>query len=253
MHPTHDTAAQFATNGAALAGLPAADASLGAGDSTPAPLSRRHRQRLDHYEYVVGLRQFLTGLQTADNALASRLEEHHVTAALVAACLGKLEVAEQKIEVRQQAIAIEEAAVTAQHQAYESARRSLAAFRAVARTALTESAAQTTLRLNEPMPNSIDLFVDMAQRTLATAQQEPYTTLLAATTLPAERAAALHAQVELLADAVTARKMAHRAALDACQMRDAAVQSLRHTVRPLKVEVALILKEHPEIGRPVGF
>ena len=37
------------------------------------------------------------------------------------------------------------------------------------------------------------------------------------------------------------------------QMRDAAVQSLRHTVRPLKVEVALILKEHPEIGRPVGF
>lgn len=253
MHSNHDTVVQFTTNGAALAGAPAADVPMGAGSSAPAPLPRRHRQRVDYYEYVVELRQLLTGLQAANGALALRLEAHRVTAALLAECLAQLELTEQTIEVRQQAIAAEEAAVIAQNQAYESARSSLAAFRVVARTALTESAAQTMLRLNEAMPNGIDLFVDMAQRTLTIAQQEPYATLLAATTLPAERAAALHAQVERLATAVTARKVAHRTARDACKARDAAVRTLRHTVRPLKVEVALILKQHPEIGRPVGF
>ena len=130
-------------------------------------------------------------------------------------------------------------------------------LRQVGRTVFPDPVADRDARLNlaldQPIPGTIMLFIDKGLGVLAKAKQEPQAARLAAAGFDEERIDELIALFNALDLLYAARRQARQAAKDATVARDATVAEVRTAVRQLRLEVAAILRAHPEVNPPADF
>lgn len=222
---------------------------------TPEPkgVRVRHAQPVAQARVVAEVGQMLEGLRTCDAALQAHLAENGITAACVTNCTALHAAALAATEARQQAMAAERAAVTALEAAMAQALTSIMTLRQVARTVFKGQAAAVALGLNDEMPRMAGLFINEARRTLAAAQQAPYTATLATVAYEAERVQEIETEVDAVEAALAVREAAQGRAMAATNARDLAMMQLRRGAHQLRLQVKAVLRRHPEWPRPGGF
>jgi len=223
------------------------------GEETPTTPVVRHSQAISLLRLLIELQTLLAGAETAPEPLRSLLAAHGIDSAYLVARRSECEILDSGIATRRQAMADKALAVMQQAQAEAFARKSYSALRKVMRTVVRNPAEKIALGLTERTPYDSALFLATARDTVATAQQEPYVSLLGEATLGGDRLATLTGTLNALAALTQMRLDAEQVALDATRARNAAAAQVRRAARQLRVEIGLILDLHPEISRPVWF
>lgn len=223
------------------------------GEETPTTPVVRHSQAISLLRLLIELQTLLAGAETAPEPLRSLLAAHGIDSAYLVARRSECEILDSSIATRRQAMADKALAVMQQAQAEAFARKSYSALRKVMRTVVRNPAEKIALGLTERTPYDSALFLATARDTVATAQQEPYVSLLGEATLGGDRLDTLTGTLNALAALTQMRLDAEQVALDATRARNAAAAQVRRAARQLRVEIGLILDLHPEINRPVWF
>lgn len=223
------------------------------GETTPATPVVRHSHNVAQQRLLIELQALVQGVEGAGEPLHSLLEAQGINSAYLVACRSIGEALDEAIAVRRQAMADQNLAVQQQAQAGDYARSTYAALRKVARTVLPNTSAHIALGLNEHAPRDLDLFLATARDAVTAAKQEPYASQLAGTTLGSDRLEAMEGALAALTTLIQMRQDADQAAVDATRARNATASEVRRYVRQLRVEIDLILRQHPEITAPVWF
>ncbi len=223
------------------------------GEERPARAVVYHSQNFKQQQLLLDVQALIDGASSAPEPLRALLESYGIDGAYLATCRAACAALDGAIAARRQAMADKVAAVARQAQADASARSIYAALRKVARTVLRTSPEQIALGLDEEASGDTALFLTGARHAVAAAQQEPYASRLAATTWNAERLALAGAALDALAAAMLARQDAEQVAIEATRARNTAAVTVRRCARQLRVEIELLLRQHPEISRPVWF
>ena len=223
------------------------------GEETPPAPVVRHNQDYAQQLKLMELRGLVDGAAGAPEPLHSLLEAQGITSAYLATCRTYGDLQDAAYATRRQAIANKVLAVQQQARADAFARVTYAALRKVTRTLLRNPADEIALGLDEEVPVRTDLFLTSARHTVATAKQEPYASLLAGATLGADRLEAMEGALDALTTLIQMRLAAEQAAIEATRARNAAADDVRRAARQLRVEIGVVLRQHPEITPPVWF
>jgi len=214
-------------------------------------------QREAYYIFLGKSDNMLYGLETVGEPMASLLAANRITPERLADVRTKLEAAYSSIDTRGDAMGAEATTVIALQRALGLAQISYANLRQVGRTVFADPVADHDARLNlaldQPIPGTTMLFIDKGRGVLAKAKQEPQATRLAAAGFDEERIDELIALFNALDQLYAARRQARQAAKDATVARDTTVAEARTAVRQLRLEVAAILRAHPEVNPPADF
>ena len=212
-----------------------------------------HSQNYKQQLLLIDVQALIDGASSAPDPLHALLESVGIDGAYLAACRAACVALDGAIAVRRQAMADKVAAVARQARADASARVIYAVLRKVARTVLRTRPEQIALGLDEEASGDTALFLAGARHAVAAAQQEPYASRLAAATWNAERLALAGATLDALAAAMLARQEAEQVAIEATRARNTAAVKVRRRARQLRVSIELLLRQHPELSRPVWF
>lgn len=223
------------------------------GKARPAKAVVYHNQNYKQQQLLIDVQALIDGASSAPDPLHALLESFGIDGAYLAACRAACVALDGAIAVRRQAMADKVEAVARQARADASARVIYAGLRKVARTVLRTRPEQIALGLDEEASGDTALFLAGARHAVAAAQQEPYASRLAAATWHAERLALAGATLDALAAAMLARQEAEQAAIEATRARNAAAVNVRRRARQLRVVIELLLRQHPELSRPVWF
>ena len=199
----------------------------------------------------------LAGLEDAEEPLASLLPAAGISVERLAGVRDLYGAAQGSVTARGGAMVAEITATIDMQRARQQATIGMSAFRQVSRTifpdAIVDRDARLALLLDAPMPDDVTIFVDRSRDVLAAARQDGRAVRLAAGGYDSQRLDALEALIDALDLLYRARRQAHRAAVDATTARNAAVGDLRTAMRQLRVEVAALLRAHPEVNPPADF
>jgi len=212
-----------------------------------------HRQAVEQLDLLLRYQEMRTGLAGAGDAFHALMPAHGLTPAFLAAGDALHTAAKDAIVRRHRATSAAVEATGAQSAAFHLARTEYMSFRKVGRTVVTETSGRVALLLDEAVPNRMEVFAQVAESALVTAQQEPYASLLASVTLGPERIADMLAAVRALAAAMVARQIAAHRVTIATKTRNAAVDELRVFIYRLAVEVDTIVRAFPHLRTPTGF
>jgi len=221
-------------------------------ETPPAPIVR-HNQDIGQQRQLVELRGLVAGAESAPEPLRSLLEAHGINSAYLIARRSECDAMDATFATRRQSMAAKNLAVQQQTQAETFARSTYSALRMVGRTVLRNPAEQIAMGFDERTPADTDLFIATARHTVAAAKQEPYASRLAGSTLGMDRLEAMEGALDALTTLMQMRQAAEQAAIEATRARNAMAAEVRRAVRQLRVEIGLILRQHPEITPPVWF
>lgn len=223
------------------------------GETPPAKPVVRSIHNVEQQRLLIETQTLLTGVEGVGEPLRSLLAAHGITPTYLAVCRSHCEALDVAIVDRCQRMAERKAAVDQQAKADALARSAYASLRQVERTVIFDPAAQIALGLNEEIPGDTGFFVASASHAVAAARQEPYASLLAGTTYGSEQLEGVTAAISALMTLMQVRSNADQAAADATQVRNAIAAEVRRVARQLRVTIGLILRQHPELLRPVWF
>ncbi len=223
------------------------------GETPPANPVVRSSQNVEQQRLLIDTQTLLTGVEGVGEPLRSLLEARGITSSYLTTGRSYCEALDVAIVERCQRMAEQKAAVDQQAKAYVLARGGYASLRQVERTVVSDPAAEIALGLNEEIPGDTGFFVASASHAVAAAQREPYASLLAGATYGSEQLEEVAAAIAALSTLMQMRSDADQAASDATQMRNAAAAEVRRFARQLRLTIGLILRQHPELLRPVWF
>ncbi len=251
--------AEAAPPAATAAPTPAPQAT---GESTepvvpPKPPVERNLQSIEIQDFLAESDDTLAGLEEVGEPMASLLPANGITEERLAGVRDHYDAAQGAVGARGDAMAAESRATIVLQNGLRQATIGMSALRQIGRTlfpdAVADRDARLALQLDKPMPDRITHFVDRSRKVLAAARQEAHAPRLAAAGYDAERLDGLEALIDALDLLYRARRQARQAAVDATTTRNATVAELRTAMRQLRVEVAAILRAHPEVNPPADF
>ena len=199
----------------------------------------------------------LTGVEMVGEPLSSLLVAHRITPQCLAGLRGLYAGAQAAMNGRDDAILAEAQTIIDMQRALRQMTVVFGAFRHVGRILfpdpVTDRTAQLAFYLDDGIPESINLMIDRAHSVLAAARQEPQASRLAPAGYDSERLDEIEALVDALDLLYKARRQARQVAIDMTAVRNATVAELRTAMHQLRVEVAAILRAHPEVNAPADF
>jgi hypothetical protein len=237
-------------NGAAAGVFPYPAAVEEASDRETSPEdkpSSPHSQSQKQLDVLLDFQRMRNGLVKASDAFRLLMPNYGLTPAFLAAGDLLYTAASNRVAARHTALT---AAIAATEQ---QARASYIGFRRIGRTAIHLASGRKSLLLDEKLPQAKESFVEVAERVLTAAQQEPYATQLAAATFDSERVTEALAALDRLTVCIDERKVAAKAAKEATEARNAAIEELRVYIQQLRANVSTLLRLNPSLHAPVGF
>lgn len=199
----------------------------------------------------------LAGLEDVGEPLASLLPTIGISAERLAGVRNLYNATQGTVGTRSSAMVAEATATIDMQRVRQQVTSGMSALRQVARTLFPDEFidrdARLALQLDKPLPDRITFLVDRSRDVLAAARQDGCATRLAAAGYDSQRIDALEALIDALDLLYRARRQAHQAAVDATTLRNNSVDELRTAMRQLRVEVAALLRAHPEINPPADF
>ncbi|MCB0055256.1 MAG: hypothetical protein KDE24_37525, partial [Caldilinea sp.] len=223
------------------------------GETPPTTPHVRHRQSQEQLERLETLRLMLSGIAGADAVFRTAMADAGLLAGYLTDAETKLANAEVAVDARHTATAAALTATEARIRAELQVRASYTAFRQVCRTLFPNAAARMALKLDEAIPGDQAGLRRQIETALATADEEPYATQLAAATYGSERIVALRALLGALDTLIGAQAAAQHAAKQATIVRDAAVRDVLLVSRQIRAEVTALLRRYPHLTAPMGF
>ena len=208
-------------------------------------------------EFLVEADDRLAGLEEVGEPLASLLPANGITDERLAAVRDLYDATQNAVTDRGGAMVTESTATIAMQRGFRQATIGMSALRQIGRTlfadVVADRDARLALQLDKPLPDRIPIFVDRGRAVLAAARQEAHAPRLAAGGYDSQRIDALAALLDALDLLYRERRQAHQAAINATTTRNATVGELRTAMRQLRVEVAAVLRAHPEVNPPADF
>lgn len=154
--------------------------------------------------------------------------------------------AQQAFNARQQAVSLSSSANKTRDQLLTSVREDFAAYRATVQANFPEEV-RTALGAGGRMPVDVQKLITLIRSAYATAQQEPYTAVLAKRKLPQATLAAYIAQVDELVALDGKSKAADQGAIASTQMRDEAGFALNRWIGSFRKQAKADLRKFPEL------
>lgn len=215
--------------------------------------SSPHSQSQKQLDVLLDFQRMRNGLVKASDAFRLLMPNYGLTPAFLAAGDLLYTAASNRVAARHTALTAAIGATERQMVAEQQARASYIGFRRIGRTAIHLASGRKSLLLDEKLPQAKESFVEVAERVLTAAQQEPYATQLAAATFDSERVTEALAALDRLTVCIDERKVAAKAAKEATEARNAAIEELRVYIQQLRANVSTLLRLNPSLHAPVGF
>ncbi len=221
------------------------------------PPGKRGRQDTKTLVLLAETDDRLTGLEMADEPLPSLMAAHRITTERLAGVRVLYDNAQNTVSTRDTSMIAEAGAIIDMQRALRQTNVVFGSFRHVGRILfpdpVADRTAQLAFQLDEDASSRINLFIDRGRRVLIAARKEPQASRLAAAGYDSERLDEIEAHFDALDLLYEARCKARQAAINATTARNAAVAELRVAMHQLRVEVAAILRAHPEVNAPANF
>ena len=221
------------------------------------PPIKHSRQSEKIRRYLAATDDRLTGLEMVGEPMSSLLVAHRITAQRLAGLRSLYANSQAAVNGRDDAMLAEAQTVIDMQRALRQMTVAFGAFRHVGRILFPDPVADRTAQLafylDDGIPESINLLIDRAHSVLAAARQEPQASRLAPAGYDSERLDEIEALVDALDLLYKARRQARQVAIDMTVVRNETVAELRTAMHQLRVEVAAILRAHPEVNAPADF